>query len=106
MDRRIKSALKHISVGLGLTEDNEHFSDYIRKKLTREGLDVLCRSSQREDLGRITTHVRSRYVAASTVDAEYLKKHGEWPDICLLASAEPPARGGLLGGWSEFEESR
>ena len=104
VDRRMRLAFGHMSIGLELIETNEYAKEYTRKKLTREGLDILCRAGEREDLGRIRAYLRSRYVPASSADADYLRKQGGWSDILLLTSAEPPAMGGLLGVWPEFED--
>ena len=60
--------------------------DYVRKDLTRKGLDILCRASKYEDLMRIRNNIRDSYTGASEEDAKYLGKNGEWEDISLLAN--------------------
>ena len=67
--------------------------DFHRKRLTRQGLDILCRAGKREDLQRIRSNLQGGYTLVSKADAKYLGKCGEWTDISLLSSAGPPIEG-------------
>ena len=64
--------------------------DFLRKKFTRQGLDILCRAGKSEDLEKIRTNLQSGYAGISGADAEYLAKHGELTDIRLLVDASTP----------------
>lgn len=63
--------------------------DFVRKGMTRDGLDVLCRKRNKEDLARIRRNLESGYAGATIEDATYLKKYGQWSDVPLLANANP-----------------
>ena len=82
---------------------SKEVDEFHRKKLTRRGLDILCRWRKREDLERIRKNLKEDFAGASKADAEYLGKHGEWTDITLLSNATAPQFGGLL---VRTEESR
>ena len=60
---------------------------HIRQLLTRKGLDILCRHSNRNDLERVRSNLRSGYAGVSVFDATFLGKSGEWRDIELLVGA-------------------
>ena len=74
----------------GFAKEAEDLKDFRGKTLTRQGLDILCRAGKRADLQRIRGNLQSGYTGASNTDAEYLRKHGEWTDIPLLANAAAP----------------
>ena len=77
--------------------------DLDRKRLTRQGLDILCQFAYREDIQRITGNLRSGYAGTSEADAKYLRKHGRWEDIPLLAKPDMSYLGGNpLGGYEDF----
>jgi hypothetical protein len=78
--------------------------EYLRKKLTRRGLNVLCAAQKPDDLQRIRANLRDSYAGASKLDAEYLGRHGEWADIPMLANAEGPRLGATLLTMSGDEE--
>ena len=80
------SAFDDISIGQDLINQYRELEDYLRKDLTRRGLDILCRASKYEDLVRIRNNIRDSYTRASEEDAKYLGKNGEWEDISLLAN--------------------
>ena len=80
------SAFDDISIGQNLINQYRELEDYLRKDLTRRGLDILCRASKYEDLVRIRNNIRDSYTGASKEDAKYLGKNGEWEDISLLAN--------------------
>ena len=50
--------------------------DFHRKRLTRQGLDILCRVGKREDLQRIRGNLQCGYARASKADVKYLGKYG------------------------------
>ena len=74
--------------------------EFQRKKLTRQGLDILCRASKREDLKRIRHNLQGNYTEVSEADVEYMAKHGTWADIPILvdiaSKATVPGFGGSL----------
>ena len=86
--RGIETTLGAILSGIDLTKSAKDTEDFYRKKLTRQGLDILCRASKREDLERIRGNLQNCYAGVSKADSEYLGKHGEWADISLLANTE------------------
>ena len=61
--------------------------DFLRKKLTRRGLDILCRIGKPEDLDRIRRNFRCHYAGRSIADVEFLSKRGNRTDVSLLANA-------------------
>lgn len=79
-------------------------TEYLQKKLTRRGLNVLCIAQKPEDLQRIRANLRDGYTDVSKLDAQYLAKHGEWSDITMLANAEMPKKGATLLSMSGDEE--
>ena len=82
-----------------------NLEDSHRKRLTRQGLDILCRAGRREDLQRVRGNLRSGYAGTSVADVEHLRRHGRWEDISLLANADMPYFGGsVLGGYEDFRD--
>lgn len=85
---------KHIKYleGIGLKDEiiqkTRKLEDFIRKNLTREGLDVLSRKSQATDLERVRINLQSGYVQSSYDEIEYMRKHGDWEDIPLIIKLE------------------
>ena len=73
--------------GQDLTTDAKNLEDFVRKKLTRRGLDVLCKKSKPEDLERVRANLEMGYTTPSVTDAEFMRRHGKWQDIPLLVSA-------------------
>lgn len=69
-----------------LTESSE-LEEFRRKKLTRRGLDILCRAGGEDDSTRIRTNLRSEWAGMSPQDATFLTKFGSWSDISLLSEA-------------------
>ncbi|GEM_PF-727604 len=67
-----------------LIEQIQSLEDYIRKELTRRGLDVICRKADPCDLGRVRQALKSGFIGYSTTDIEFLRKFGEWEDIALI----------------------
>ena len=82
-----------------------NLEDSHRKSLTRQGLDILCKAGNREDIQRITGNLQSGYIGMSKAGLEYLRKHGRWEDISLLANADVSYFGGSLqGGYEDFRD--
>ncbi len=87
-----------------LVNKTKGLEGYMRKNLTRQGLDVLCSAKKLEDLPRIRANLQVGYAGASKHDAEYLGKHGEWVDISILANAKGPSLGTALRSTSSDED--
>lgn len=102
--RRIEAAFGDNAATQDLIKTTKDLEGYLRKKLTRQGLNVLCAAQKPEDLQRIRTNLRDGYAAASKLDAKYLGRHGEWADIPILANAKAPSLGGSLLTISDDEE--
>jgi hypothetical protein len=79
-----------------LLKKTRDLEEYLRKELTRRGLNVLCAAQKPEDLQRIRANLRDGYAGASILDAKYLGRHGEWTDILLLANAKGTHLGSTL----------
>jgi hypothetical protein len=58
--------------------------EFMRKKFTRKGLDIICRKAEPCDLVRVRLALKSGFVGYSDADIEYLRKFGEWEDIPLI----------------------
>lgn len=80
--------------------------EFMRKQLTRQGLNVLCRAQNPEDLQRIRANLRDGYAEASKFDAQYLGRYGEWSDITLLANVKEPIIGATILTMSSDAEFR
>lgn len=89
--RRLEATLGDGSAGQDLVKQTRDLEEYIRKKLTRQGLDVLCAAQKPEDLQRIRGNLQDSYAGVSRLDAEYLGRHGKWTDIPMLANAKGPS---------------
>jgi hypothetical protein len=72
--------------------------EFMRKQLTRSGLDVICRQADPSDLGRVRSALKSGFVDYSATDVEYLQKFGEWEDIPLIIAAVERPEAGRKGG--------
>lgn len=88
--KRMEATFGDGSSSQDLVKKTRDLEEFLRKKLTRRGLDVLCAADEPEDLQRIRANLRSGYAGASKLDARYLGRHGEWSDIPILANAERP----------------
>jgi Domain of unknown function (DUF4062) len=62
--------------------------DFVREKLTRKGLDILCKKEESKDLNLIRKNMRSEYVKSSIDEIEYMRKFGEWEDIPFVVKAK------------------
>lgn len=87
-----------------LTDQYRDLEDFYRKRLTRQGLDILCRANKREDLQRIRGNIQSGYARVSKEDIKYLEKYGEWIDIRLLLNVEIGAIELLVYSYEDFQE--
>ncbi len=97
--------IRRWEIAIGDSSATKDLEDYHRKKLTRQGLDILCRAGKREDLARVRENLQSGYSGTSKADAEYLGKHGEWADIPLLVNADAPNLGGsILANYGDFQD--
>ena len=67
-----------------LLEKTRSLERHLRKSLTREGLNVICRRADPKDLGRVREALKSGFVDYSADDIEYLGRFGEWEDISLI----------------------
>lgn len=85
-------------------DQDRNLEDFHRKRLTRQGLDILCRAGKREDLQRIRGNLQSGYAGASKADAEYLGNYGEWTDILLLSNVEMTMLSGSLAPIADYED--
>jgi hypothetical protein len=67
---------------------------HLRRKFTREGLDIICRKLDVTDLPLIRSMLARDGLDYSDADLSYLAKFGEWCDIPLvIASIERPEYG-------------
>lgn len=94
------SSLDDVSIIQDVINQYRELEDFMRKNLTRKGLDILCRANKREDLDRIRENIKQNYTGSSKEDAKFLGKNGEWQDISLLANCDlsPSAV-----GYADFE---
>ena len=90
-----------------LIDKTRSLEDFMRKKLTRMGLEVICRKAEIYDLGRVRQALRSGFIGYSATVIEYLLKFGEWEDIPLIINsvshAEPKQISSLWSGTDEPE---
>jgi DNA-binding Xre family transcriptional regulator len=61
--------------------------DFIRKKITRKGLDVICKKLSVTDLDLLRGVLKTETVGYSKNDVEFLRVYGEWSDIPLIISS-------------------
>ncbi len=84
--------LKKIGLDAKTIEKWEILEDHMRKKLTRKGLDVLCKKGVSSDILAIRNSLRSDYVGSSMAEISYMAKFGEWSDISLILNAKEEYR--------------
>ena len=102
--QRLDAALGHTPAFMEIIKGAKEVEEWSRKKLTRRGLDILCKAAKHEDLKRIRANLRGDYAGVSKADVGYLRKHGEWPDILLLAKAGEPRFGKTPWAKSDYED--
>ncbi|MBB3061768.1 DUF4062 domain-containing protein [Microbulbifer rhizosphaerae] len=76
-----------------LVKKTRELEGFMRRDLTRRGLNVLCVAKKPEDLQRVRANLRDGFAGASKHEAEYLGRYGEWIDIPMLVNAEGPKFG-------------
>jgi hypothetical protein len=104
--KRIEATFGDYAAIKSIVKKTKELEEFLRKNLTRRGLNVLCVVQKPEDLQRIRANLRDGYSGASKLDALYLGRHGEWSDIPMLANAEGPRPGATLlmvSGDEEFK---
>jgi len=87
---QMEAAYGDSSLRQDLVKKLRDLEGFLRKCLTRQGLNVLCTAQKPEDLDRIRANLRDGYAGTSKLDAEYLGRHGEWTDIPILVNADNP----------------
>ena len=104
--RRTRTFFKNIPDSETVVKSFRDLEDFIRKELTRQGLDILCAKGNNKDLKRIRGNLQSGFAGTSIADTEYLRKRGEWTDIPLLANADAPSvsRAFGLADYMDFED--
>ena len=110
--RRMEPFLDHLSAASKdsaqevkeIKDQYRDLEDFHRKRLTRQGLDILCRAGKREDLQRIRDNIQGSYAGVSKEDMKYLEKHGEWVDIRLLLNVEIRAIAPLVYSYEDFQK--
>jgi hypothetical protein len=70
-----------------LVEKTRSLEDFLRKGLTRKGLNVICRRGGAQDLRRVREALKSGFVDYSEADVEYFRRFGEWEDIPVVIAA-------------------
>lgn len=77
-----------------LIEKTRALGPYLRKRFTREGLDLICKRFEAADLPLVRNMVSSGSVDYSFADLQYFERFGEWSDIPLvIASLDRPEFG-------------
>jgi hypothetical protein len=94
--RRMEAVFGESSSIQDLVKRTKDLEPFLRRKLTRQGLDLLCAAQRTEDLQRVRANLRDGYTEASKLDAEYLRKHGEWIDVPILANASGASLGSAI----------
>jgi hypothetical protein len=95
------------AVNSGTVETLKSLEEFLRKGLTREALDVVCRNCDPKDLGRVRKTLASGFVGYSETDIEYLRRFGKWEDIPLIVAAiERPSNQRYASLLSGVDDSR
>ena len=102
--RRMESSLGHLSRVKDIIKRVSDHGESSRKKITRQGLDILCRAGEHMDLQRVRDNLQNGYAGLSMADAGFLETHGEWSDIPLLVNAEGWRRGETLITTADHDE--
>lgn len=77
-----------------LVEKTRSLGQHLRRKFTREGLDIICSKLDVTDLPLVRSMLQRDSLDFSEADLSYLAKFGEWCDIPLvIASLERPEHG-------------
>lgn len=68
-------------------EKTRSLGQYLRKRFTRQGLNLICGSMDAADLPLVREVLAREETEYCSVDAEYLAKFGQWRDIPLIISS-------------------
>lgn len=75
----------------GLIDNFRSLEEFLCKKFSRVGLDVICKRLDPADLALVRTSLASGKLDYSSADLKYLAKFGQWCDIPLvIASLDKP----------------
>jgi len=96
-EREYQKELKEISAALSsgpaerLREQTTSLEGFLKGKLMRSALSILCRRGDPKDLERVRRILKNQSLPYSADDMTYLRRFGEWDDIPLLvAEVERP----------------
>ncbi|MFA7281947.1 MAG: DUF4062 domain-containing protein [Sterolibacterium sp.] len=94
---RFESLLEEMTRRFAMTdliEKTRSLGKHLRRRFTREGLDIICGRLDAADLPLVRTILASASVDYSAADLKYLSKFGQWCDIPLvIASLDRPEYG-------------
>ncbi len=80
----LRKKIKQFGENTNLIEKIRSLEIFLRKDLTRKGLDLICHKAKPCDLGRVRLALKRGFVNYSNADIEYLRRFGEWEDIPLI----------------------
>ena len=83
-----------------LLDNMRGLDESLRKKFTRQGLDLIAGQQDKADLDLVRNTFRSGFVVYSSVELMYLKRFGGWEDVPSIVARMDPLSimSGLLGG--------
>lgn len=67
-----------------LLKETRSLENYLCKKFTRRGLNIICSKGLPVDLARVRHALKSNFIEYAATDIDYLRKFGEWEDISLI----------------------
>ncbi|AVD92377.1 hypothetical protein C4Q27_08070 [Pseudomonas sp. SWI36] len=107
---RFESLLEEVAKRYGpltdLVEKTRSIGEYLRRKFTREGLDIICNRLDAADLPLVRSMLASGSVSYSAADLKHLGKFGQWCDIPLvIASLDRPEHGSTYASLLSIESS-
>lgn len=89
-EKRYERLLSGVVARLGASETTEKIralGKTLCKTYTRQALDIICRKQDKEDLPFVRSLLEGGLVGNSTVDFQYLGKHGQWRDIQIIVDS-------------------
>jgi len=92
----MREKLGSSSEALGITQS---MTSYCAGRLTRRGLDIVCRHRDPRDLDRVRGILRSGAAGYSCEGFDYLRRFGEWQDISLVTEILSRPRSGSTGAF-------
>ena len=104
---RMEKSFGHTQGGMDVVQKTKELGDFIRKGLTRKGLDVLCRKGSRSDVCRVRTNLQTGFSGTSMEDVKFIAKCGCIDDVDILVNIESPNYGGGLSAilpYGEFQD--